>query len=473
MADIEKSGVPTIAIGSRTFETDFKTSGRMFGIPELPHLCVADQALTTLEADEIYRRVEDIVDRLAEDFTSAARLVEERVTDGEITSLATALFGQEVPEIETFEGEDRLEAWEKMNASFLDRQWGDGFPLVAPTPRAVEQMLAGTRRAPDDVVTVLEPCFGIATVEKIAINAVMAGCKPEHLPILIAAVECIVDPGYELRHMAMSTAPHTPMLVVNGPIAKRIGLNSGMCCLGPGAPSAVNTCIGRAMRLILMNVGGNYSGVTDMDTIGEPNKYSMCLAEREEANPWEPLHVERGFAKEDSTVTVFVAYTTITHTDHTSTQPLPFIKSLADSVCAPGCGTSAKWLWMPKKGISSMALKPDDYHEDCVIILCPNDAKMLGRAGWGKVGVKEVLHSFAKMKMRDRPGTSGQYISKYGVGENNKGRPEWSWLHDYPDFEVPMYRTPDCYQIIVAGADSQKNMVVLGGKKASTRRIED
>ena len=99
----------------------------------------------------------------------------------------------------------------------------------------------------------------------------MAGCKPEHLPILIAAVQCISEPEYELRHVATSTGPYTPMLVVNGPISKRIGMNSGMCCLGPGAPSAVNTVIGRAMRLILMNISGNYVGVTDMDTIGDSN----------------------------------------------------------------------------------------------------------------------------------------------------------------------------------------------------------
>src|SRR5262249_16371069 len=156
---------------------------------------------------------------------------------------------------------------------FLERQWGDGFPLVPPTCQAVTRMLAGTRRSPKDIVAVLEPSFGIATVEKIAINAVMARGKPEHMPLLLAAVEAISDPYFRLRHVAVGTSPFTPMLVVNGPIAKRIGMNSSTCCLGPGAPSAVNTAIGRALRLVMMNVGGCYARITDMDTIGDSNKY--------------------------------------------------------------------------------------------------------------------------------------------------------------------------------------------------------
>lgn len=464
--------MPTLALGSKTFEHDFNTSAKVFGVPGVPYLVMTEQALVTMNESQIHQRVDGIIDKLSEKFTSYS-LLQEQVSDGEMANLATVLYGLEVPEVEIFDGVDWPEAWENMNAAFLERQWGDGFPIIAPTPNAVARMLTGTSRSPQEVIAVLEPCFGIATVEKIAINAVMAGCKPEHLPILIAAVECISEPEYELRHVAMSTGPYTPMLVVNGPIVNRIGMNSGMCCLGPGAPSAVNTVIGRAMRLILMNVAGNYVGATDMDTIGDSNKYSMCLAEREEANPWEPLHVERGYDPNESTVTVFVANTNITHADHSATEAVPFLKKLAGSVCAPGVSTTAKWLWRPKKSINSRDLKPEDYHEDCLIILCPNHARMLARDGWSKNGVKEVLHSFAKMRVGDRPGTLGDYVSRYGVGENAKNRPEWSWLHDSPETEVSMYRGPDCYQIIVAGADSQKSMVVLGGKKAFTRRIEE
>ena len=473
MIQMEKSGVPVVALGSKTFERDFHSSARVHGMPEVPFITMAERALVTMNSDEINHRVESMgLDILVDSLTNSVQPGEEAYT-GEITSLATVLFGQEVPEVEVFEGTDRLDAWDAMNTTLLERQWGDGFPLIAPTREAVAQMLTGTGRPPDEVVAVLEPCFGLATVEKIAINAVMAGCKPEHLPILIAAVDAISDPRWELRHAATSTAPYTPMLVVNGPITRRIGMNSGMCCLGPGAPSAVNTVIGRAMRLVLMNLAGNYAGVTDVDTIGDPNKYSMCLAEGEEDNPWEPLHVERGFGKDESTVTAFVAYMAVTHADHDNNEPIPFLRGLASSIRLPGASPVHKWLGRPQKSINTQDLKPADYEQDCLIILGPNHARMLARAGWSKVGVKEVIHDFAKFRIGDGVGMISGDINKYDTGESARVRPEWAWLHDYPDKEVPAYRNPDCYQIIVAGADSQKSMVVISAKKSITRRIED
>src|SRR5262249_41614482 len=278
----------------------------------------------------------------------------------------------------------------------------------------------------------------------------------------------MVHPGYELRHVAMSTSPYTPFLVINGPIVQRLGINSGMACLGPGAPSSANIAIGRAIRLIMMNIGGNYVSVTDIDTNGDSNKFSMCLAEREEENPWEPLHVERGFKKEDSTVTVFVSYASIPHADHKNNEAVPFLKGLATTVSLPGASPTTKWVGRPKKNINSFELKPDDYHEDCVIVLCPNHARMLARDGFSKVGVKEVLHSFARLPIGVGIGMPTGAINRYKSGESEKPRPDWSWLHNYPDFELPVYRTPECYQVIVAGADSQKSMVVLGGKQTRT-----
>jgi hypothetical protein len=333
--------------------------------------------------------------------------------------------------------------------------------------------MTGTRRAPDDVVAVLEPCYGLATVEKIAVNCVMAGCKPEHLPVLIAAVEAISDPDYYLRHVAMSTSPYTPMLVVNGPIAQRIGMNSGMACLGPGAPSAVNTVIGRALRLIMMNIGGNYVGITDMDTIGDPNKYSMCLAEREEANPWQPLHFERGFALNDSTVTAFVVQTNICHADHWNNEPVPFLRRMGQSVAQVGVSSTMKWLGRPKKDVNNIDLRPQDVEEECLIVLCPSNARMLADLGWSKSGVKEVIHQFAVLRASAGGGNVGLLSQNYAPGESMRIRPEWSWLHDYPDMLVPAYRSPECYQIVVAGGDSIKNMVVLGGHKSITRKIEE
>ncbi len=208
----------------------------------------------------------------------------------------------------TFEGSDLLEAMETMNRQFLDWKWSDGFPLIPPTTERVQQMLTGTSKSPQDVIARLEPGFGVATVEKIAANAVMAGCRPEHLPVVITAVQCISDPHIYLRNKAMSTGPHAPLILVNGPIAKQIGINAKVCALGPGSVSYANSVIGRALRLVMMNVGFTYPGVSDMDTIGSPTKYSMCVAENEEDSPWEPYHVQIGFRPEDSTVTVHFVY---------------------------------------------------------------------------------------------------------------------------------------------------------------------
>lgn len=423
-----------------------------------------------MQPEEIRKHVDQMgLDVLVQRLTQAPP---EDETDSETVSLAKTLFDQDVPEREQFEGETLLAAWHHMNSTFLDRQWGDGFPLVAPTPAEVTRMLTGTRRAPTDVVARMEPCLGTATVEKIAINAVMAGCKPEHLPVLIAAVEAMVDPRYELRHVATSTSPYTPCLVVNGPIAKRIGMNSGMGCLGPGAPSAVNTVIGRAIRLILMNIAGAYLGVTDVDTIGDPNKYSMALAEREEKNPWEPLHVERGYEATESTVTVFVAGAAFQHNDHSSREPEQFLRRMARAICNPGSPATARYVVLPEKEVNPREMKPTDYEQDCLIILCPNHAAMLSANGWSKQGIKEVLHQFAKMRIGDGAGTGMNFVERYGK-ENARVRPEWAWLQGKPDMEITAYRSPDNFQLVVAGADSQKSMIVLGGKKSITRRIEE
>ena len=179
--------------------------------------------------------------------------------------------------------------------------WSDGLPLIPPTPERVERMLGATSRDPQHVVARLDPRRGEATVERIAINAVMAGCAPEYLPVLIAAVEAVADPRFNLNGIQATTNPVGPLLIVNGPIGKRIGINSGRNALGPGCRA--NATIGRALRLCLLNIGGAIPGEIDKAILGMPGKYTFCLGENEEESPWEPLHVERGFALEESTVT--------------------------------------------------------------------------------------------------------------------------------------------------------------------------
>ena len=175
----------------------------------------------------------------------------------------------------------------------------------------------------------MEPDKGIATAEKIAINCVMAGCEPEHLPVVIAAIEAMHEPEFGVTVVAQSTGPHAPLLLINGPIVKEIGLNYGMCALGPGKYSWANTAIGRAIRLVMMNIGHCYPRFRDMDTIGSPNKYSFCAAENEDENPWEPFHVEKGFSRDTSCVTVFPCASFIDVSDLESSTPEQCLMSFA------------------------------------------------------------------------------------------------------------------------------------------------
>ncbi len=185
------------------------------------------------------------------------------------------------------------------------RAWGDGLPVVVPTPERVETMVAGASRDPAEEIGEVDPRQGVATVETIAINAVMAGCHPSYMPVLIAAVEAVTAPEFNLHGIQTTTNPVAPLLIINGPVRRAIDLNCERNALGPGRRA--NATIGRALRLILLHVGGAVPGRLDKATLGMPGKYTFCLGEAEEESPWEPLHVERGFRPEDSTVTAIGA----------------------------------------------------------------------------------------------------------------------------------------------------------------------
>lgn len=200
------------------------------------------------------------------------------------------------------EVDDALDA---LNELFHERGWTDGLPVMPPTEAAVERMLAATDYPRERVMAVLPPRQGEATVERIAINAVMAGCRPEYLPLLVTVVEAVAEPDFNLDGLQATTHPVAPLIVVNGPLAKTLGINSGYNCFGQG--TRANATIGRALRLLLMNVGGGTPGSGDRSTQGGPAKFSYCIGENEGANPWEPLHVERGHDPAVSTVTLFGA----------------------------------------------------------------------------------------------------------------------------------------------------------------------
>jgi hypothetical protein len=183
--------------------------------------------------------------------------------------------------------------------------WTDGLPVVPPTRAKVHVMVKQSGRAASEVIAELPPQGGKATVERIATNAVMAGCLPEYMPVVLTALEAMLETRFNLRGVLCSTHVSTPLLILNGPIVQALHVNSGHNVFGPGWRA--NATIGRAVQLALVDIGGAQPGVLDKVTFGHPGKYSDCIAENEAASPWEPLHVERGFQCEDSTVTVYPA----------------------------------------------------------------------------------------------------------------------------------------------------------------------
>ncbi|MGH7746307.1 MAG: hypothetical protein ACREQ5_16335, partial [Candidatus Dormibacteria bacterium] len=178
--------------------------------------------------------------------------------------------------------------------------WTDGLPVVPPLQELVDDFVRFVDGSPEDVVGEIPPLGGKATLAKVAANAVMAGCRPEYMPVVLAALDAMLDEKFNLGGMQCSTHLSTPLLIVNGPIRHELGINCGANVFGQGWRA--NATIGRAVKLILVNIGGAVPGETDKATLGHPGKYSYCIGENEEESRWDPLHVERGFKRDDSTV---------------------------------------------------------------------------------------------------------------------------------------------------------------------------
>jgi hypothetical protein len=343
----------------------------------------------------------------------------------------------------------------------LDQGWGDGFPLWAPTRERVDAMLRGTKRAPSETVVVLAPGKGLATVEKIAVNAVMAGCQPEHLPVLLAAVEAIGDPRFMMRNVAMSTGAHAPLMIVNGPIVNKLGINSGRCALGPGAPSAVNTVLGRAIRLIYMNLGHAYPGHMDLDTLGSPTKYSMCLGENTDASPWEPFHVEKGFEPEASVVTMFTTYALSEVEDNYGTTPQALLNTTSLSARNAGVKSVGYWLcgW---RADPDARVQVKDKH---LLIVCPVHAAVYKKHKWSKQDVRDYLYQHARMPFE-------QLIAKTEAAAFRKSHPQLQWLWGSPQTLIPILETPDCFEIMVAGGMGGRSTYSYGAGEPVSRLIE-
>jgi hypothetical protein len=325
---------------------------------------------------------------------------------------------------------------------FHARRWSDGLPIVPPTRERVGRMLACTPRKPDEVIANVAPGYGAATVERIAINAVMAGCRADHLPVLIAATQAVSAPEFNLQGIQATTNPVAVWLIVNGPVAAQLQVNAGANCLGQGA--AANATLGRALRLILQNIGGALPGDMDRATHGQPGKFSFCCAENEAQSPWAPLHVDRGFRQEQSTVTVVGAAGT--HNMNTHAKDVDdLLRVIADTMAFP---TSNDY-WIGGEPW---------------IILSPEHAEVLHAGGLSKTDVQRRL--WEESTLRAGRMAARELMRTQAVRERKIGPISEDTLLTAAD-------GPEGIGILVAGGPGTHSVYVasFGDARAVTREV--
>ncbi len=263
--------------------------------------------------------------------------------------------------------------YDQINQFYYRKGWGDGLPITPPTQARVDEMLKGTDLPPYHVVTKLIPRMGKATIEKIAVNAVMAGALPTHMPVLIAAVDALSDPKTRFDTFEVSTGSWAPLLIINGPIRNDIHVNCSSGMMSPG--NIANAAIGRALGLIVKNIGGARKGIEDMGTLGDPLKYTLVVGENEENSPWEPLNVEFGYEKGSNTVTVMF--------------PNRYTQTIPAQTTAEGIATTLA-------GMNPTAL--------ATMLVIPDHANRFAKEGWSKQQVKDFIIEKSRGRGILRPG---------------------------------------------------------------------
>ncbi len=311
--------------------------------------------------------------------------------------------------------------------AMFERGWTDGLPVVPPTRERVLRMLSGTVRDPQELVAVVPPDLVPCTVEKVAVNAVLAGCLPEHLPVVLAAVEAACTDEFNMHGLLATTWFSGPVVIVNGPVRERIGMNWGVNALGQG--NRANATIGRALQLVVRNVGGGRPGEVDRATLGNPGKYTFCFAEDEAGSPWEPLSVERGLAPGASAVTLFAGSGVQGVADQLSRTPESLSRSFA--ACLRGVAH-------PKQALAW----------DAVLVVSPDHGRVYREAGWSKARLREELDGLLSLAGADVVRGAG------GIAEGMPAR--------LAGGTIPKFR-PGGLQIVHAGGTAGLFSAIIGG----------
>jgi hypothetical protein len=334
------------------------------------------------------------------------------------------------------------ESWDAAQAALAQSGLTDGLPVIPPTARRIEALLSACGREPSLAIATLPPAFAEVTWRDAAINAVMAGCAPLDLPIVAAALAAMAAPEFNLLGIATTTGSATVCTIVNGPIVRSTGMNSGANALGPG--NRANAAIGRAIRLVLQNVAGARPGEIDMATLGQPGKYTFAFAENESESPWPPLHVERGLGRAASAVTVCGVSGTIEVVDSESATPEALAQTFAQSMLIAG-------------NVGSSGLLGGG---EPLIVMPPEHAQVFARAGLSKADVKALIFERARLPIDNlAPGLRERAAASGGA----------------QDGRLRVAREAGDIMIVVAGGVGRKAAYVptwSGGTRAVTRLID-
>jgi hypothetical protein len=322
--------------------------------------------------------------------------------------------------------------------------WSDGLPVIPPTPERVERMLAYCDRDFDQAAVKIPPRYGAATPVRIAANAVMVGCRPEYFPLVLLALEAVAEGPYNLYGTQATTHPCTPMLIFNGPIAKEVGLNAGQNCMGNYFRA--NAAIGRAVRLSLVNIGAAIPGVGDMATQGTPAKFTFCVAENEEASPWDPLHVETGLPRDATAVTVIAAEGPHNVNDHESISAEGILTMIAGTMTITGSNNAY-------------------YRGQPCLAFGPEHAQTVAADGFGKADVKKWLFERATLPL--------SRFSKEGIERRFRRKLPEQYSDASLDAEVRMFAQPEDLLVIVTGGAGKHSSYIptFGNTRAVTRAL--
>ena len=421
---LERRGRPTVLIGTEPFRPLAATAAAARGMPNLATVTVG-HPIGGIDPKIVRDRADGIVEAVV-----AALTTEPAAAVSDARSVAAARIGV-ADDLETFQ------------ETATARGWSDGLPVLPPTLARVERLIAASGAGRDVVAGTLTPSMRAATVESIAINAALAGALPEHMPVIVAAVRAVADPRFNLNAIQTTTHPCTPLVIVNGPVAVRLGISGGANALGNG--HRANALIGRALRLVLQNVGGAIPGETDRATLGHPGKFTYCVAENEAASPWEPLHVERGFGAEESCVTVCGSDAPHNVNDHGSRTADGLVSNLAGVLGTPGSNNVY------------LAGEP-------LVVLGPEHARTIADSGWTKGDLKRALWERARVRIDV---FSAENLARFALIDPAR------FTNRPPGADVTQAQRPEDIMVIVAGGPGKHSAIIptFGATKSVTRAL--